>query len=287
MGDAMARLIPALVLVCALFIGPAAYSSGADVQSRILRDIAAGNPIVVHIVVALCDNKYQGIVPVPKILGNGQDPNSNLYWGAAFGVRTFFTHQAGWNLVERTRSPSSHVLERVVFEKSVKRNDHNLPVFAVAEAWDGKEIKAAIERFMGLAAGEMEESLTVVSHGRSINLHTGGAAHIVAYVGHDGLMDFSLPSVPRERNRAPSKSSIVLACASRAFFNDSLQAGGSHILLVTTGLMAPEAYTLNAAIEAWVSGKSPSEVREAAAAAYSQYQKCSRTAARRLFTGSP
>ncbi len=44
----------------------------------------------IHIFVALCDNKNQGIVPVPPILGNGEDPKNNLYWGALYGVKTFF-----------------------------------------------------------------------------------------------------------------------------------------------------------------------------------------------------
>lgn len=35
----------------------------------------------VHVVVALCDNIYQRIVPVPFRLGNGADPANNLYWG--------------------------------------------------------------------------------------------------------------------------------------------------------------------------------------------------------------
>jgi len=34
---------------------------------------------VIHILVALCDNENQGIVPVPKAIGNGQDPGNNLY----------------------------------------------------------------------------------------------------------------------------------------------------------------------------------------------------------------
>ena len=42
----------------------------------------------IHVLVALCDNKYQGIVPVPPKIGNGQDPDNNLYWGCAFGVRS-------------------------------------------------------------------------------------------------------------------------------------------------------------------------------------------------------
>ena len=45
---------------------------------------------VVHVFVALCDNKNQGIVPVPEKIGNGQDANLNLYWGCGYGVRTFF-----------------------------------------------------------------------------------------------------------------------------------------------------------------------------------------------------
>jgi hypothetical protein len=60
----------------------------------------------------------------------------------------------------------------------------------------------------------------------------------------------------------------------------NLRAAGSKPLLLTTGLMAPEAYTLTAAIGAWVSG---ADVREAAAQAYHKYQKCGIRAARRLF----
>ena len=43
----------------------------------------------IHVFVALCDNKYQDIVPVPASIGNGQNPNSNLYWGCGYGIRTF------------------------------------------------------------------------------------------------------------------------------------------------------------------------------------------------------
>lgn len=37
------------------------------------------NTKTIHVLVALCDNKYQGIVPVPEKIGNGQDPDQNLY----------------------------------------------------------------------------------------------------------------------------------------------------------------------------------------------------------------
>ena len=36
---------------------------------------------VIHVLVALCDNENQGIVPVPAFLGNGEDTQRNLYCG--------------------------------------------------------------------------------------------------------------------------------------------------------------------------------------------------------------
>lgn len=46
----------------------------------------------IHVFVALCDNANQGIVPVPESLGNGQDPKSNLYWGAIYGLKSYFKY---------------------------------------------------------------------------------------------------------------------------------------------------------------------------------------------------
>ena len=58
-------------------------------------------------------------------------------------------------------------------------------------------------------------------------------------------------------------------------------------MLLTTGLMAPEAYSLQAAIEhcysAMDTGGDDSQVRKAAAASYNRYQKTGRRAAERLF----
>ncbi|MFH1109483.1 MAG: hypothetical protein V1790_09845, partial [Planctomycetota bacterium] len=54
-------------------------------------------------------------------------------------------------------------------------------------------------------------------------------------------------------------------------------------ILLTTGLMAPEAYTLEAALEGWVAGESGEQIRQRAAAAYDKYQKCGVRAAERLF----
>ena len=60
--------------------------------------MAQTQPRTVHVFVALADNKNQGIVPVAAILGNGDVPAHNLYWGSAYGYRTFFSRNADWQL---------------------------------------------------------------------------------------------------------------------------------------------------------------------------------------------
>ena len=69
------------------------------------------NAQIVHVIVALCDNKYQGIVPVPAKIGNGQDPDNNLYWGAMYGVKTFMKKQPQWQLVQTIKTPAPGILE--------------------------------------------------------------------------------------------------------------------------------------------------------------------------------
>ena len=71
---------------------------------------------VVHVLVALCDNENQGIVPVPAFLGNGEDPPKNLYWGAAFGVKTFFSKSQNWQKIAEIDNPKENVLQRIVFK---------------------------------------------------------------------------------------------------------------------------------------------------------------------------
>jgi hypothetical protein len=67
------------------------------------------------------------------------------------------------------------------------------------------------------------------------------------------------------------------------YFGEHLRRAQSEPLLWTNGLMAPEAYTLTAAITAWVKTGDAAELREAAAQAYHAHQKCGIKAARRLF----
>ena len=64
----------------------------------------------IHVFVALCDNESQGIVPVGEKIGNGDDPESNLYWGCSDGFGGFFKlfRFRGRNRVA-ARNPASQI----------------------------------------------------------------------------------------------------------------------------------------------------------------------------------
>jgi len=227
---------------------------------------------LIHVLVALCDNDYQGIVPVPARSGNGDDPANNLYWGARFGVKTFFKRAGDWKLIEETRNPRAEILERLVFKHQAK------DVYLIADAYRGREIKRCVADFFEFSAGRNSETIKA----NSIELYAGGGADLVAYVGHDGLMDFSLDSYPQTDDDR-QRDAVMLACISKRYFAEPLRKTGARPLLWTTGLMAPEAYVLKAAIDGWALNEDGEKIRKRAATAYNQYQRCGVNAALRLF----
>lgn len=274
-------------LLAAVIATTSLASTGRAVQDRLDSDIAAGQPVVVHVVVALCDNANQGIVPVPDHLGNGQDPTTNLYWGAMYGVRTHFPRAAGWVRVESGTPDNRHILERVVFVARLVRDEIEVPVYVIADAWDGAYIQEALQAYLQMSAGLSAEVVEAVQEDQRQELRAGGASHLLAYVGHNGLMEFTLPSPVPFSKEGPARSTVVLACLSKSYFLDHLDVAGAHPLLLTTGLMAPESYTLDSAIRAWVEERTTAAVVEAAAAAYDRYQHCGLRGANRLFWGAP
>ena len=234
-------------------------------------------PRVVHVFVALADNEHQGIVPVPASLGNGEDAGRNLYWGAAFGVRTFFKNSPEWKEILHFNQPKESILERSIFQ------NRNGEVLLVADAYRGIEIKQALTDFLRAAEGIPDKDAAAGGVVAGVVFQVPAVADLVVYVGHDGLMDFPL-TVDFAGHSESRRPAIILACASRSYFRDLLRASGATPLLWANGLMAPEAYTLKAALDGWIQQESKEEIRKRAAAAYAKYQKCSDAAAMRLFS---
>ena len=240
-------------------------------------DVAAGPALpfdtsirTIHLFVALCDNQYQGIVPVPAAIGNGQDPDNNLYWGCGFGVRTYFKKSREWRLVKSIKSDSL-LLERLVFKHRTKN------CYLVADAYDGQFIRACTKAFLSACSGQTKDTLQI--NGSTIGI--AGNARLAAYIGHDGLMDFQLDETyPNVDTR--KRDVVILACYSKRFFSPHLKAANVNPLVWTTGLMCPEAYTIHDAITGYLNGETNEQIRTRAAQAYSTHQKCSLKAAKNL-----
>lgn len=266
-----------LMLGCAVSGGTPTKTETPEFPANNSANVANTNPFpVIHVFVALCDNVNQGIVPVSASLGNGDNPTTNLYWGAAFGVKTFFSKSRDWEVVSEIKNPAPRILDRMIFKK--KDRD----VFMIADAYQGKEIAQATWDFLEAASGAPGQEVNVAIGSRKLTFHTGGSADLVAYTGHDGLMDFTLESTPQARDDKKRKA-IILACVSKKYFAKPLERSGAEPLVWTTGLMAPEAYILSAAIDGWIRKETDEAIRVRAAQAYNSYQHCGMRAANGLF----
>jgi hypothetical protein len=236
---------------------------------------AAESVRVVHVLVALCDNEFQGIVKVPKHLGNGDDVQSNLYWGCSGGVRAAFSKNPEWELVKTVKNPRIGVLERAVYQHKSGN------VFLVADAYRGRNIKQALEDFFLLLAGRSikneQESIPRLKK----EIQAGSNASLVVYLGHNGLMDLRFESLPIGHSE---KEAIILCCASEQYFKSILHHYGVRPVLLTTQLMYPGAMVLETAIEGWIKSETLQQIRVRAAEAYSKNQKISSRSAIKVFS---
>ena len=240
----------------------------------VLSNFLTAQTKTIHVFVALCDNEHQGIVPVPAQIGNGKDPKNNLYWGAGYGVKSFFKLKTtDWKLIANPPTNNPYILERILFKHTSKN------VYLLADAYDGEKIKNCISNFLKAANRQNPETITYNSQ----KLKFGGAANLIAYVGHNGLMDFN---ITMDYNLVPSQKTdiMILACYSKQYFAKEIRNAQANPVLWTTHLMAPEAYTLKAAIDGWILNETGKQIAERAAQTYNKYQKCGIKGARNLFT---
>ncbi|MDL2317069.1 hypothetical protein LJC59_08365 [Desulfovibrio sp. OttesenSCG-928-A18] len=256
----------------------AALEGGPDAKERLERTPTDAPALLavpgrnVHVFVALCDNVHQGIVPVPASLGDGSDPAGNLYWGAMYGVKSFMRKQPEWALLGSVAKPSPHVLERLVFRHKASG------IHLVADAYRGSAIKQCLQDFLQALSGGMPLELRL----DGARIEAGSNAGLICYVGHNGLMEFSLPPLPLAPG-LQGRGAAIFACQSKYYFSEHMREAKAEAVILSNGNMAPEAYVLNALALAWARGENARDMREAVAKAYHTYQKCGLNAARRLF----
>lgn len=221
---------------------------------------AFAGPAQIRVFIALADNKTQGILPVPAAIGNGDDAAKNLYWGCSEALKPVLKAGNTWKLTRTEPNPRADIIERATFTHRSGKWE------LVADVYRGSAIRqCTLDFFAALSDAAPREQTP-----------------LVAYIGHDGLMDFELPE-SATATRGPGRDAIVLCCKSREYFGPHLEKIGAHPLLTTTQLMYPGGFILSAALDGWTAGESPEQIRQRAAAAYAKNQKISVKAAAGVF----
>lgn len=220
----------------------------------------------VHVVVPLADNENQNIAAVPKMLGDGRSLQTNLYWGAAFGLKNFLRKSSKFVLVG-CKKMDEQILERCEFKHKKTSS------VVVLDAYAGDQLKLSLNVFFGLSGGN---SKTVGFENQEYD------PSLIVFSGHNGLMDYPwkiFGGVPVKK----AKKVAILACQSKLFFKPSFLSSDIKPVIVTKSNMAPEGYILEQLLDGYFDSKSNEEIKMLVAKAYAKYQKISLKAALTVF----
>jgi hypothetical protein len=134
----------------------------------------------------------------------------------------------------------------------------------VAHAWRGRAIDGALDRFVH----ELDDDAV--------------AAHVVAYVGHNGWMDRDTLSWPRATGKRV-KGFVAIACLTRDYLERALSAPTRVPLLLTRDLLFAGSHALDGAVTAFASGGTRADIREGAVRAYAEGERKPAARVRALF----
>ena len=212
----------------------------------------------VEVFVCLCDNEHQGIQEVGAKIGNGLDPEGNLYWGCDDGLSSYFKRSSKWKLTKTTKHEDGPILVTLNFTHQSGK------ATLIAHAYRGDKMPECLGDFLKAT-------------------RDAGKGELVAFIGHNGMMDnqIVIPNAAPEGDEA--SESIVLACVTDSYFTEPLKTMNSRPLLLTKSLMYPGSFILHDALEVWLKEGSRNEIREAAAKAYARNQKISVKGAKTVF----
>ena len=255
------------LLVLAALCAPASASPTTDawlagLTDRVIEDVAAGKPLVAIVHVPLCDNTI--IACGNAKLGDGDTPATNLYWATTPGFGKWFARKgSGWTrvAVETEATGDKDVLEQHTYRRSVttsaawrKRGaPKQLTLEVTIRGWRGSAIDRALAAYAADVSG------------------TGSTAQLVAFVGHNRLMDVAEYAWPAAGTEA--KGAIAIACDTAPYMKKQVAAATRVPLLMTSDLLFANAAPLEATVLAFARGGEYAEIRRAAATAYAGVRK--------------
>jgi hypothetical protein len=245
----------------------------ASLTDRVIEDVAAGKPLVVEVHVPLCDNTI--IACGNAKLGDGDNPETNLYWSTTPGFGSWFNRKnSGWKRVQKLREGETgdkDVLALHVYRRNVtapatwkKRGaPAKIEIDIVVHGWRGSAIDRALAAYAEDISGQGTRTITLAD---GSTLEAGGAAQIVAWVGHNRLMDIDAYTWPAPGKA--TKGTIAIACHTAAYMENNVPSETRVPLLMTRDFLFANAAPLEATVLAFAAGGSYAKIRLDAATAY-------------------
>lgn len=272
------------VLACAL-VATTSTATAAPTEdrwldtlaTRVIVDLAAGNPLVVEIHVPLCDNAI--IRCGNDKLGDGDNPDTNLIWSTTPGFGAWFERRGnGWKRVLHQRGTATGQPDVVAFDvhrRTMRASQawkkrgapSTFDVVLVVRGWRGKAIDAALAQYTQDISGGPAREIVLADKSK---IQAGGSAQLVAFVGHNRLMDVDAYRWPKPGQE--TQGTIAIACRTEPYWKTAV--GEKRVpLLLTTDLLFANAAPLEAAVLAFASGQGYARIRAEAAAAYAAIRK--------------
>ncbi len=229
---------------------------------RVVADLKDGKSLVVEVHVPLCQS---GITACGNAkLGDGDTPSTNLYWATTPGFGKWFVRKgSGWKHVtaETKDTGDKDVLERHVYQRTIQTpaawRKRGVPktftLEVVIRAWRGTAIDRALAAYAADVSGK------------------GTSAQLVAFVGHNRLMDLSEYKWPAPGKEV--KGAIAIACHTSTYMKTQVSAETRVPLLMTNDFLFSNAAPLEAAVLAFARGGGYAQIRKDAATAYAGVRK--------------
>lgn len=256
-------------------IGGALTNGLPDFDQSIADEIRKNGVITVTVHVGL----YHQAGDSPRDFSKGDDPESNFYWGALFGIDTHFANAAGWRRAYRDRGDGRRILARSVFHKRVEPSEHWIErgvekpfdVFVLANAWDHREVVSAMEQ--PIRAALCHETTTIECEGRSLGFDSKSV--IVGYVGSNHMLEEYWDPLAQLGDCQPTRRvGVFYACPrSAVVLHMPLIDAGLYPVLFTRNTITPEAYVVDGIMEALMVGDLDAGFIDSAATQYARYQK--------------
>ena len=249
-----------------------------DLTEHVISDLAAGKPLVVEIHAPLCEGTI--IRCGNKKLGDGDNPDTNLYWSTTPGFGEWFSRRnSGWKRVlkqDASETGDADILAVLVYRRTitapaawVKRGaPKQFEIDLVIHGWRGKAIDRALAAYADDVSGKGSRELELADKSK---LAAGGAAQLVAFVGHNRLMDLDAFTWPEPGK--VTKGAIAIACDTAPYMKEQVSAATRVPLLMTSDLLFANAAPLEAAVLAFATGGGYADIRKDAATAYAKIQE--------------